>query len=158
PALASISSTRNVLMAAAFSVALISLLPPLLRAARPLLFLVHYRFFVPKINKKHFLCSATNAKCRISGLLTIEHTLYFQKYYKFDSLVQGATMDTINRSSPEYVTQAVLQLVERARAAQRLFSSCDQQRIDEAVLAVGWAIMEPERNRQLAEQSVADTG
>ena len=67
-------------------------------------------------------------------------------------------MDTINRSSPEYVTQAVLQLVERARAAQRLFSSCDQQRIDEAVLAVGWAIMEPERNRQLAEQSVADTG
>ncbi|HBP30797.1 MAG TPA: sulfoacetaldehyde dehydrogenase [Advenella kashmirensis] len=67
-------------------------------------------------------------------------------------------MDTINRSSPEYVTQTVLQLVQRARTAQCLFSTFDQPRIDEAVLAVGWAIMEPERNRQLAEQAVADTG
>ena len=67
-------------------------------------------------------------------------------------------MDTINRSNPEYVTQTVLQLVQRARTAQSLFSTFDQQRIDQAVLAVGWAIMEPERNRQLAEQAVADTG
>src|SRR5690606_33394334 len=90
PATASISSTRNDLMAAAFSVALISLFPPLSRAVGPLLFPLHYRFFVPKINKKHFLCSATNAKCQFSGLLTVEHTLYFQKYYKFDFISPGS--------------------------------------------------------------------
>lgn len=67
-------------------------------------------------------------------------------------------MDTIHSSIPEHVTQAIRQLVERARTAQRRFSTFDQQRIDEAVLAVGWAIMEPERNRRLAEQAVSDTG
>lgn len=67
-------------------------------------------------------------------------------------------MDTIHSNSPEHITQSVAHVIERARAAQEAFSRFDQQHIDDAVLAVGWAIMEPERNRQLAEKAVSDTG
>jgi sulfoacetaldehyde dehydrogenase len=52
----------------------------------------------------------------------------------------------------------VAALVERARAAQRIADDYDQARIDELVAAAGWAIMEPARNRELAELAVADTG
>lgn len=67
-------------------------------------------------------------------------------------------MDTIHTTTPEQITQSVARIVDRARVAQRHFSSLPQKRIDEAVLAVGWAIMAPERNRQLAEKAVSDTG
>jgi len=50
------------------------------------------------------------------------------------------------------------ELVARARVAQRVADAYDQQRIDELVVAAGWAIMEPGRNRVLAELAVADTG
>jgi len=56
------------------------------------------------------------------------------------------------------VTAAVRTLVERARAAQRVADGYDQARVDELVLAAGWAIIEPARNRELAELAVADTG
>mgnify|MGYP002138250712 CR=1 FL=1 len=46
----------------------------------------------------------------------------------------------------------------RARAAQRIADGYDQQRVDELVAAAGWAIVEPARNRELAELAVADTG
>lgn len=49
-------------------------------------------------------------------------------------------------------------LVARARAAQRIADGYDQARTDELVAAAGWAIMEPARNRELAELAVADTG
>ncbi|MCD6673221.1 MAG: sulfoacetaldehyde dehydrogenase, partial [Burkholderiaceae bacterium] len=49
-------------------------------------------------------------------------------------------------------------LVERARVAQRIYERFDQARVDEAVLAAGWAIMEPSRNRTLAEMAVRETG
>ncbi len=52
----------------------------------------------------------------------------------------------------------VAALVERARAAQRVYGAYDQARLDETVAAAGWAIMEPERNRTLAEIAVRDTG
>lgn len=52
----------------------------------------------------------------------------------------------------------VAALVKRARAAQRIAEGFDQARIDELVAAAGWAIVEPERNRALAELAVADTG
>lgn len=52
----------------------------------------------------------------------------------------------------------VAELIVRARAAQREFEHCDQNRVDETVLAAGWAIMEPGRNRMLAEMAVRDTG
>jgi sulfoacetaldehyde dehydrogenase len=55
-------------------------------------------------------------------------------------------------------SQIVAGLVERARAAQKLYAAYSQERLDEVVTAAGWAIMEPERNRTLAELAVKDTG
>ena len=52
----------------------------------------------------------------------------------------------------------VAALVARARAAQRAFETWTQERVDEAVVAAGWAIVEPERNRALAERAVARHG
>ena len=49
-------------------------------------------------------------------------------------------------------------LIARARAAQRVIDAWDQARIDELTVAAGWAIVEPSRNRQLAELAVRDTG
>ena len=37
--------------------------------------------------------------------------------------------------------------VARARVAQRVAEGYDQARVDELVLAAGWAIMEPARNQ-----------
>ncbi len=52
----------------------------------------------------------------------------------------------------------VVRLVERARAAQRIFESYDQAQVDEVVTAAGWAIVKPANNRRLAELAVRDTG
>ena len=52
----------------------------------------------------------------------------------------------------------VAALVERARAAQRAYERWDQAQVDLAVAAAGWAIVEPGRNRALAELAVRDTG
>ena len=52
----------------------------------------------------------------------------------------------------------IAQLVERARAAQKSYSKYSQAQIDEVVVAAAWAIMEPARNRELAELAVRDTG
>lgn len=49
-------------------------------------------------------------------------------------------------------------LIGRARAAQKIFERSTQEQLDAAVLAVGWAIMNPERNQALAELAVKDTG
>ena len=49
-------------------------------------------------------------------------------------------------------------LVARARAAQAAFDVATQEEVDEVVTAVGWAIVDPEHNRALAELSVRDTG
>ncbi|MBU1357160.1 MAG: aldehyde dehydrogenase family protein [Gammaproteobacteria bacterium] len=61
-------------------------------------------------------------------------------------------------SAPSTAATSVTELVERARAAQRIANDYDQSRIDELVAAAGWAIIEPARNRELAELAVADTG
>lgn len=53
---------------------------------------------------------------------------------------------------------AVRELIERARAAHTVANGYDQQRVDDLVAAAGWAILEPSRNRELAELAVADTG
>ncbi len=49
-------------------------------------------------------------------------------------------------------------LMSRARAAQKQFADADQERTDEAVRAVAWAIYKPEHAQALAELAVADTG
>ena len=51
------------------------------------------------------------------------------------------------------------EIVARARAAQKAFEAgATQERYDRAAQAVGWAIMEPNRNKALAELAVASTG
>jgi sulfoacetaldehyde dehydrogenase len=52
----------------------------------------------------------------------------------------------------------VAALLARAREAQAEFERWPQARVDDAVLACGWAILEPGRNRTLAEIAVRDTG
>ena len=52
----------------------------------------------------------------------------------------------------------VTTLVSKARAAQRIADGYDQARVDDLVAAAGWAILEPGRNRELAELAVADSG
>jgi sulfoacetaldehyde dehydrogenase len=56
------------------------------------------------------------------------------------------------------VERDVAALVTRARAAQRAIDGWDQRQVDELVTAAGWAIVEPTRNRALAETAVRDTG
>ena len=53
---------------------------------------------------------------------------------------------------------AVGALVARARVAQRIAESYDQARVDELVTAAGWAIVNPDHNRALAETAVRDSG
>ncbi len=52
----------------------------------------------------------------------------------------------------------IAELMHKARSAQLLFAGMAQQARDDAAAAVGWAIMEPGRNRELAEMAVRDTG
>jgi sulfoacetaldehyde dehydrogenase len=59
---------------------------------------------------------------------------------------------------PDEETQRVATLVARARAAQRNFEYAGQTALDTAAAAAAWAIMEPGRNRRLAELAVRDTG
>lgn len=61
-------------------------------------------------------------------------------------------------STPGTDSSPVADLVARARAAQRIANGYDQQRVDDLVAAAGWAILEPARNRELAELAVKDTG
>ncbi len=67
---------------------------------------------------------------------------------------------SISASSAAGVPEAALvaELVRRARTAQRLADAYDQERVDELVSAAAWAILEPARNRELAELAVHDTG
>jgi sulfoacetaldehyde dehydrogenase len=66
-------------------------------------------------------------------------------------------------ATPSVVTatqadDVVAALVARARAAQRAFETWTQAEVDEAVTAAAWAIVEPSRNRALAELAVRATG
>ncbi len=49
-------------------------------------------------------------------------------------------------------------IVARARAAQAIYDAYDQVAVDEVVTAAGWAVVQPDNNRQLSELAVADTG
>jgi sulfoacetaldehyde dehydrogenase len=67
----------------------------------------------------------------------------------------AASIDSTPRSP---AAQIVGELIARARAAQRIYAGYRQEQLDETVTAAGWAIMEPARNRILAETAVRDTG
>ena len=60
--------------------------------------------------------------------------------------------------APSPAAQLVAALVQRARAAQAIAARYTQAQLDELVTAAGWAIMNPEHNRALAEIAVRDTG
>lgn len=61
---------------------------------------------------------------------------------------------------PEPLAEAdrVAVIVDRARAAQAQFAEATQDRVDEAVTGLAWALYNPEHARELAELAVADTG
>ncbi len=68
-------------------------------------------------------------------------------------------MDAPAPADPSAEEALVDALVARARAAQAAFvDGADQARYDRAALAIGWAIMEPERNREMATLAVETTG
>ena len=67
----------------------------------------------------------------------------------------GSTRSALAGGDAESV---VAKLVARARAAQRVIDGWSQAQVDELATAAGWAIVEPARNRALAERAVADTG
>ncbi len=71
------------------------------------------------------------------------------------SELREAPLETTVAADPASVVGA---LIDRARAAQRTFETWTQPRVDEAVTAAAWAIMEPGRNRALAELAVRATG
>jgi sulfoacetaldehyde dehydrogenase len=48
--------------------------------------------------------------------------------------------------------------IARARAAMATLKGASQERIDEAVIALAWAVYKPEHAVELAELAVADTG
>ncbi len=55
-------------------------------------------------------------------------------------------------------TQTVAELMTRARAAMTVFADATQERVDEAVTALAWALYKPEHAHELAVSGVRDTG
>jgi sulfoacetaldehyde dehydrogenase len=68
------------------------------------------------------------------------------------------TTHTAATTAPDAATATIAALIARARAAQAIFERSSQDDLDEAATAAGWAIMNPEHNRALAELAVRDTG
>src|ERR1700751_5735371 len=62
------------------------------------------------------------------------------------------------RSEDHAGVKTIAHLIDRARAAQRAIDGWSQAQVDDLVTAAAWAIVEPERNRTLAECAVRDTG
>ena len=67
-------------------------------------------------------------------------------------------MSAVETSVTSAAATAVTELVARARKAQATIARYSQAQLDELVTAAGWAIMEPARNKMLAEIAVRDTG
>ena len=49
-------------------------------------------------------------------------------------------------------------VVAQAQAAQAEFEAVSQEVVDELLVGLAWAVLEPDTNRSLAEQAVRDTG
>ncbi len=64
-------------------------------------------------------------------------------------------MTTMQKDESSAEVEAV---VRRARAAQKVYERSSQEEVDMFVTAAGWAIIEPGRNRALAELAVEATG
>lgn len=71
--------------------------------------------------------------------------------------IRATAAEIAGAPEQEEVRQRIAALVARARSAQRAFEFAGQAVLDTAAAAAAWAIMEPARNRQLAELAVRDT-
>jgi len=67
----------------------------------------------------------------------------------------STTETTLARAT---ASETVAALVARARAVQKAVECYNQAQLDELATAAGWAIMNPEHNKALAELAVKDTG
>lgn len=67
------------------------------------------------------------------------------------------TQDTVSLKRGD-VKSVVQSLLETAKTAQRIYEKFTQRQVDEVVTAAGWAIVNPDNNRLLAELAVSDTG
>lgn len=72
--------------------------------------------------------------------------------------MQAKPITNRSDSSDQGVVTAVSELMAKARAAQAVYTTYDQAAVDEVVTAVAWTLLDPETNRRLSEQAVADTG
>lgn len=71
-------------------------------------------------------------------------------------MISSTQVRQLNDTSDAKAT--VASLVARARVAQAVYEQYDQQQVDEVVTAIAWALVEPQRNRQLSELAVETTG
>ena len=75
-----------------------------------------------------------------------------------------AAPQALNQSKPTSIAPKTFDpgpvdaVMQRARAAQKLFADASQDRADDAVRALAWSLYKPENARELAELAVADTG
>ncbi len=72
--------------------------------------------------------------------------------------VRATAAEVAGPPAEEQTNGRIAALVARARDAQQVFEFAGQSALDTAAAAAAWAIMEPARNRQLAELAVRDTG
>jgi len=49
-------------------------------------------------------------------------------------------------------------IIEKARAAQKIYAHYDQAQVDEVVTAVGWTLINKENNHLLTGMAIKDTG
>lgn len=68
------------------------------------------------------------------------------------------SQDVSEQAAETDAAARVGEVVARARAAQREFERFDQVRVDEVVTGIAWALMQPDRNRELSELAVKVTG
>ena len=73
-------------------------------------------------------------------------------------MLASKRIDRKSAAEAEDAASIVSVLIERARAAQATADRYDQVQVDHLVAAAGWAIIEPARNRELAQLAVTDTG
>src|SRR5699024_5471537 len=76
----------------------------------------------------------------------------------FEIKEDSVTSSANDAGTDTEVNRVITEMMQRARAAQEAFCDMGQEALDDAAAAVGWAIMQPDRNRELAERAAADTG
>lgn len=67
-------------------------------------------------------------------------------------------MAELTEEQKETNRRKVSEMVEKARAAQRVFGTYNQEQVDEVITAVGWAVFKKENAEYLAKLEVEETG